>query len=57
MADPDLLIPAGLVDPATVAAYDFAPMVKFLANVEIYLFITPGSGGSAGKGAINFQRQ
>jgi hypothetical protein len=46
-----------VVDPTTVAVYEFSPQTVFLVDTPVYLYITPGSGASAGKGSVILQRQ
>jgi hypothetical protein len=55
LADPNLLASAGQSDPSVAATYEFAPGLLFGVDTAIYLFITPGSGSSAGNGSVTFQ--
>jgi hypothetical protein len=57
LAAPGLLAAAGQVDPAVAATYELAPQAYFAGAADLYLFITPGSGASAGGGSVSIQRQ
>ncbi len=57
LADPDRLVPAGMIDPSVAATYEFSPAELFSADTAVFLFITPGSGASAGNGSVFFQPQ
>lgn len=57
LASPDLFADGAVIDPGTVAVFEFSPQNVFLVDTPVYLFITPGSGASAGKGSVILQRQ
>lgn len=57
MLDPDAYADGDLIDPASPFVFEFAPQTVFLVDTPVYLFITPGSGTSAGKGSVILQRQ
>jgi hypothetical protein len=57
MALPNLLADGAVIDPTVLAVYEFSPQEVFLVDTPVYLFITPGSGASAGRGSVILQRQ
>lgn len=57
LLNPNLLVPAADIDPAVAAVFEFSPQTLFLSDTAVYLFITPGSGASAGAGNVIIQRQ
>jgi hypothetical protein len=56
-ADHNAFADESVVDPTTAAVFEFSPQTVFLVDTPVYLFITPGSGASAGKGSVILQRQ
>jgi hypothetical protein len=49
---PDLLLPAGYVNPAKQASYEAAPDVLLPEGTTILLFVTPGSAAVQGSGQV-----
>jgi hypothetical protein len=50
--DPDELLAAGQVDPATPGSYEARPSFAYDADTLIRLTITPGAGASQGRGLL-----
>lgn len=57
LASPTLLMDAAQSDLTQVAAYESWPLGLMAVATAIYLFITPGSGASAGNGHVLIKAQ
>lgn len=51
-ATPDLLMPSSGLLPGVAGSYETSPDLKLNAALALSIFITPGSGASAGAGRI-----
>lgn len=52
LANPGLLVPSSGVMPGEAGVYDTASSLTVTAPTDIYLFISPGAGASAGAGTV-----
>lgn len=55
--DNDRLLTAAKNDPAQIGTYEVYPNYAYGAGTDVYLYITPGAGASAGSGRVLIQHQ
>ena len=57
LANPSLLWGWPTMDPTVVATYEVKPNLVFGVDTSIFLFVSPGQGGSQGSGSAMLQYQ
>jgi hypothetical protein len=56
LAEPDRYMASTQNDPTTALSYEMSPM-RSVDSGDVYLFITPGSGATAGSGHVSVEIQ
>lgn len=55
VGDPDLIMPAGLIDAGIAGIYEVSPFIYLAQDTEVLAFMFPGSGASQGSGFVRFE--